>query len=89
VVLGTVCGHAAGSASYLLDVARLDRALDMLAPAEAETSQPHPNLWAWRRLRANLSADDVLVAIFDADPAEPNHDPYVLATRAAAPSTVD
>jgi hypothetical protein len=89
VVLATVCGHTAGSASYLLDVSDLDRALDMLAPAEADVSQPHPNLWAWRRFRTDLGAGDVLVAIFDADPAEPSDDPYVLAMRAAAPSTVD
>jgi hypothetical protein len=35
VVLATVCGHRAGSASYLLDAAALLRAIDLLTPAEA------------------------------------------------------
>lgn len=88
VVLATVCGHSGGSASYLLDVPAFDRAIALVAPAEADTSQEHPNLWAWRRLRARLAADDVLVAVFDADPAAPCDDPHVLAVRAAV-SIVD
>jgi hypothetical protein len=88
VVLATVCGHSGGSASYLLDVAAFDRAIALIAPAEADTSQEHPNLWAWRRFRTDLAEDDVVVAVFDADLAAPCDDPHVLAMRAAV-STVD
>lgn len=82
VVLATVCGHAGGSASYMLTPADLDRAIALLAPAEADTSQPHPNLWAWREFRATLADADEVVAVFDADPSQPCADPDVLAMRA-------
>lgn len=82
VVLATVCGHTGGSASYVLGPDGLDRAIALLTPAEADTSQPHPNLWAWRELRAALNHADEVVAVFDADPTEPCADPYVLAMRA-------
>jgi hypothetical protein len=82
VILATVCGHASGSASYVLTPAELDRAIGLLAPAEADTSQPHPNLWAWRELRATLVDTDEVAAVFDADPSQPCADPDVLAMRA-------
>ncbi len=87
VILATVCGHANGSASYLLDVGALDRAIAMLTPAEADTSQPHPNLWAWREFRATLTDADQVVAVFDEDPARPSDDAFVLAMRAARVSS--
>lgn len=86
VILATVCGHRQGSASYRLAPDDLDRAIRMLAPAEADTSHPHPNLWAWRDLRATLADADEVIAVFDADPAQPCADPYVLAMRAQAKS---
>src|SRR6185369_12394420 len=42
VILATVCGHTGGSASYVLDLAGFDRAIELLTPAEADTSQEHP-----------------------------------------------
>jgi hypothetical protein len=83
VILATVCGHANGSASYPLDVVALDRAIAMLTPAEADTSQPHPNLWVWREFRATLTDADQVVAVFDEGPSTPSDDPLVLAMRAA------
>lgn len=83
-VLATVCGHRQGPASYVLTPGDLDRAIELLVPAEADTSQPHPNLWAWRELRARLSDTDEVIAVFDADPTQPSSDPYVLAMRARA-----
>ena len=56
VILATVAGHATGSASYILDLGTFDRAIALLTPAEADTSQDHPNLWAWRRLTAVLGS---------------------------------
>lgn len=85
VILATVCGHTNGSASYVLDRAGFDRAIALLTPAEADTSQPHPNLWAWRALRATLGESDDVVAVFDEDPARPSDDAHVVAMRAAAP----
>jgi len=82
VVLATVCGHTGGSASYVLGLDGFDRAIALLTPAEADTSQPHPNLWAWRRVRAALADTDEVVAVFDADPAASCADPYVLSLRA-------
>jgi hypothetical protein len=81
VILATVCGHAAGSASYVLDLAGFDQAIELLTPAEADTSQEHPNLWAWRRLRSTLADGDEVVAVFDGDPALACDDRYVLAMR--------
>ncbi|MBX6748152.1 MAG: hypothetical protein IRY85_00525 [Micromonosporaceae bacterium] len=82
VIMATVCGHRQGSASYRLTPGDLDRAIELLAPAEADTSQPHPNLWAWRELRARLADTAELIAVFDADPNQPCADPYVIAMRA-------
>ena len=84
VILATVCGHVTGSVSYAIGVDGLDRAISLLSPAEADTSQPHPNLWAWRRFRATLAETDEVVAVFDTDPGLPTDDPDVLAMRAAA-----
>jgi|SRR5215207_3944108 len=81
VVLATVCGHRAGSASYRLDAAELGRAIELLAPAEACTAYEHPNLAAWRWLHAGLDEGDVAVAVFAADLDEPCDDSYVAALR--------
>ena len=83
VVLATVCGHVRGSASYVVSLDAFDRAIETLSPAEADTSQPHPNLWAWRQARTALAEGDRVVIVFDADPATPSEDRFVLALRAA------
>ncbi len=84
VILATVCGHTTGPASYTIGVDGLDRAIALLSPAEADTSQPHPNLWAGRRVRETLGDTDEVVAVFDEDSSEPTDDPDVLAMRKAA-----
>ena len=89
VVLATVCGHHRGCASYVVSRDAFDRAIGLLAPAEADTSQPHPNLWAWRHARTALGADERVVVVFDADPGVATDDPFVLALRAAAAGTPD
>jgi hypothetical protein len=55
VVLATVCGHVRGTATYLLDRQRVDQAIDLLEPAEACTEVEHPNLAAWRQVRADMA----------------------------------
>lgn len=66
VVLATVCGHARGTATYALDEQRVQRAIDLLSPAEACTAVEHPNLAVWRRVRAELAdrPDAQVVAVF-------------------------
>jgi len=84
VVLATICGHSAGSASYRLDAAALSRAIELLAPAEACTVYDHPNLAAWRRLHAGLGERDVAVAVFVADLNQPCDDHNVTLLREQA-----
>lgn len=77
VVLGTVCGHVSGSASYVIDRAALERAVELAGPAEAYTDIPHPNIRAWRDL---LAGNGPYVVVFDDGDSD---DPYVAAMRAA------
>lgn len=69
VVLATVCGHVRGTATYILDQQRLQEAVDLLAPAEACTALDHPNLAAWRQVRAEAAnrPDAQAVAVFLSD----------------------
>ncbi len=83
VVLATVCGHTAGTASYVMDVPALDRAIALLEPAEACTAYEHPNLWAWRRLRTELADDARVVAVFVDDVTADDGDAAVAALRRA------
>ncbi len=84
VVLAGVLGHTGGTATYELDRAALDRAIERLAPARAATSVPHPNHEAWLRMRPTLEADPGVraVAVFVADLADPPVDTYDAALRA-------
>ncbi len=83
VVLATVLGHAAGSATYDVSRDQLDEAVATLAPASAATFMEHPNLAAWRALQAELAADPTAraVAVFVADPADAVTSPYDAALR--------
>jgi hypothetical protein len=77
VVLATVVGHAHGSGSYPLTMTELDRAIAMLAPAEACTTMEHPNLTAMRTLRRELAPDDLAVVVFVGDLSDRTDDPGV------------
>ena len=76
VVLASVCGYVAATAVFDLDRARFAAAIDRLAPAEAATHVPHPNLWSWRDLLNKASPDSLFLAIFVANVDDPpvNHD---------------
>lgn len=63
-VMATVLGYRRGSASIPFGAAEMDRAIDMLLPAEACTEFGHPNLWAWRALRSSLGPEPRFVAVF-------------------------
>ena len=80
VVLGTVLGHRSGSATYRLDLQQFDEAIRLLEPAGACDAFEHPNLWAWKRLRSEISdgtvpRESTIVAVFlgagDDDGADP------------------
>jgi 2,3,4,5-tetrahydropyridine-2-carboxylate N-succinyltransferase len=72
-VLASVLGYRTGTTTIPVDAATFDDVLDRLAPAGACTDMPHPNLWAWRDLRALLAApappggERVAVAVFVGD----------------------
>ena len=93
VVLATVCGHRAGSASYQLDSAALRRAIALLAPAEACTAYQHPNLAAWRQLDSILGPAESAVVVFVGELDRACDDRHAEALRALAlagrPHTAD
>lgn len=67
VVMAEVTGYRRGTASFPLGRDELERAISGLAPAEAFTEHPHPNLWSWRdHYLPALTADPNtrLVAVF-------------------------
>jgi hypothetical protein len=70
VVLASVCGYVASTVVVQLDHARLADVVDRLAPAEAATHLPHPNLWSWRDLLAGAGPDSSFLAYFLADPGD-------------------
>ncbi|HUY47341.1 MAG TPA: hypothetical protein VMV92_16685 [Streptosporangiaceae bacterium] len=84
LVLATVCGHRAESASYQLDVTDLGRAIELPTPAEACTAYDHPNLAAWRWLHAGLGEGGTALAVFVGDLSEPCDDRHAEALRELA-----
>lgn len=90
VVMATVVGHTGGTAAYRLTRRDLERAIELLSPAEAYVGYDHPNLWRWRdELLPALTADPEaeVVAVFIGDEPESSPDPAVDAFRAAFPDS--
>ena len=71
VVLAFVCGYVARTGVYCLDHGRFAEVIEQLAPAEAATHVPHPNLWSWRDLVDGASANSSFLAFFIAAIADP------------------
>ncbi|MGG5258206.1 hypothetical protein [Phycicoccus avicenniae] len=73
VVLATILGHDGSTATLPLSHSDLEAAVDSLAPAEACTDVPHPNLAAWREVLHELEGNPAreAVAVFVADLEEP------------------
>ena len=73
VVLATVLGHDGTTGTLPLTTGALEAAIRGLAPAEACTSMPHPNLAAWREVLAEATSNPArtLVAVFVADLGDP------------------
>lgn len=89
VVLALVCGYRKGTRVIQLGRDQLDRAIDLLAPAEACTIYRHPNLWAWRTMRADAGPEATYVAVFVGDLADPvtdEHDAVFRSTLVARAS---
>jgi hypothetical protein len=74
VVLASVCGYVATTGVFRMTRARFASAVDRLAPAEAATHIPHPNLWTWRTLLAHAGPESVFVAFYVTRPADPPTD---------------
>jgi hypothetical protein len=71
VVLASVCGYVATTGVFRLTRERFAEAVERLAPAEAATHMPHPNLWSWRDLLVNAGTGSTFLAFFVADPGDP------------------
>lgn len=64
VILAFVCGYVSTSGSFQLSQEQLRDAVTRLAPAEAATHMPHPNLWSWRHLLADARTQSMFCAFF-------------------------
>ena len=82
IVLASVCGHVAGTATYELTADELRRAVELLAPAEAALHWEHPNLWSWRELLDGGGPASSFVAFFVGDVADAPVDDRDVAFRA-------
>lgn len=88
VVMATVVGHTGGTAAYRLTRQDLERAIELISPAEAYVDYDHPNVRSWRdRLLPALTEDPEaeVVAVFIGDEPEESPDPAIDAFRAAFP----
>ncbi|WP_256328682.1 inositol monophosphatase family protein [Nocardioides sp. YR527] len=88
VVIATVVGHTAGTAAYRLTREELERAIELISPAEAYLDYDHPNLGSWRdRILPALTEDPEaeVVAVFIGEEPEESPDPAIDAFRAAFP----
>lgn len=88
VVIATVVGHTSGTAAYRLSREDLERAIELISPAEAYVDYDHPNLWSWRdTILPSLDEDPEaeVVAVFIGDEPEQQPDPAIDAFRAAFP----
>ena len=81
VVLATVLGHEGGTAVYRMDAPLLAQAIRLLAPAEACTAFPHPNLWAWRPVLEEIADGGEAIAVFDYAEGTGDEHPAVKALR--------
>lgn len=79
VMLAEVLGYSSGTAEFTVTPAQLAEAIAMLEPAEAATDVQHPNLAAWRTVRA--AAPGMIAAVFVGDVEDPLAGPVDAALR--------
>lgn len=85
VAAATALGYSSGTRVIEVDRADLERAIELLSPAEA-AQMPHPNLWLWRdTYLPALDADPEarVVAVFIGDLDDPISGPADAAFREA------
>jgi hypothetical protein len=80
-VLALVCGYVCTTATFSLDRAEVERAVQLLAPAEGATHIPHPNLWSWRALLDGAPRSAAFRACFVASENDAPFDAYDMAFR--------
>jgi hypothetical protein len=62
--LAVVCGYSNRSGTSTLDAEQVQEVLRRLAPAEAATHVPHPNIWSWRTLLEESTGNEEFVAFY-------------------------
>jgi hypothetical protein len=84
VVMGLVVGRVDETATFELTADHLERAIELLAPAEAATMFQHPNLTSWHAMRSELQAGRTgrIFTVFITDLATPSSSIYDDALRA-------
>ena len=93
LVAAAMLGYRRGSCVIDITRAQLEAIIEMLAPAEACTEVPHPNLWLWRDTflpALDVDPDARLVAVFIETLDAPLDGPEADAFRVAleTPSTL-
>lgn len=83
LVLGVITGRRNETATYELDRSQLERAVAMLAPAEAAEMYQHPNIIAWRAMLDRWPAEPEaqVFAVFISSLDDPVSSPYDQALR--------
>jgi hypothetical protein len=83
LALGEITGRRDETATYVLSADQLERAVAIVAPAEAATMYQHPNLRSWRNLLADMQGvpDGQIVAVFIASFDDPVSSPHDQALR--------
>ena len=69
--LALECGYSSHTGSFVMTREQVLRVLTRIAPAEAATHIPHPNIWTWRELLADADEGSRFLAFFLADAADP------------------
>lgn len=83
LALAEVTGRRSETATYEVSADDLNRAVDIVAPAEAATMYQHPNLKSWRNILAELSSASGgrIFAVFIASMDDPISSSYDEALR--------
>ncbi|MCU1675714.1 MAG: hypothetical protein JWM93_472 [Frankiales bacterium] len=89
-VLAGVVGYSSGTRTIDVSLEQLRQAIAALAPAEAATHLPHPNIAAWRTLHSALEYDPACraIVIFVQDLGEEPSSPYDALLRSELPTPV-
>ena len=83
LVMGAITGRRDQTATYEVEPEQLERAVEMLAPAEAARMYEHPNLDAWRTILEDVPYEPGarIFAVFISSLDAPASSPYDQALR--------